>query len=245
MSEADNAANPLQKWMVKGSRPMHAAARQVHEAVGNIPEQKLTHPQATPAKGSAPDGYTNCKMCLQHKPSKEGYSTGRGSKVFICNPCNALEGRIRRLTSGTQAQKMWKDMSPEDKQEWRLEHTELREAALREALSVTFTQKIIFTETTKSGQLGTYWPLSVYKNQGYDATWLKHIEQHAAKRTETDGLVTYALRVHFEGSEKRRAEIKESLWKPIEKPEKQPKKNNKKQKRDEHGDGGGDGQAEA
>ena len=88
------------------------------------------------------------------------------------------------MTKGKLIGKLWKDMDSVEKIAWRAEHGALEGAALKAASSVIFTQKLLLEDESKKGDLGKYLPLSVYKANGYDKTWLKWIEEHAACRTE-------------------------------------------------------------
>ncbi len=121
-----------------------------------------------------PEGTRCCYKCRLFKSN--GFGTGRGKKTWVCLDCNSLEARIRRLTEGKAIQKMWKDMDPDEKISWRAEHSALEGACLKDQLSVTFTQKILQEESTKSGELGEYLPLCVYKTNC---------------RIEDNGLTTY------------------------------------------------------
>ena len=159
-------------------------------------------------------GKCSC-LCLGLQDESLGFGTGRGKKLFVCTSCNNLEGRIRRLTEGAAISKLWRDMDSEEKIAWRAENSALAGHALKERLSVTFTQKILAEDETKAGSLGEYLPLSVYKARGYDAQFLKHIEQTANSRMEGN-IKLYALRVFYEGDEKRHLQIEESLWKPLD-----------------------------
>ena len=62
---------------------------------------------------------------------------------------------------------MWKDMSKEEVTAFRAEHGSLENAALKDALTVLFTEKILKQEDERAGWDAEYLPLSVYKNRGY------------------------------------------------------------------------------
>ena len=200
----------------EGSMPHGAEA--VHEAIDNKKELEpkgLASPRRN-AQTCLP-GHYRCGMCALAKKEDSGFFTGRNKNIFYCHACNNIEKKIRRLAGGTPAMQLWKDLSTDDKQAFRAEKSELESAALKDNLSVKLVQKHLESNTESSGHNGEYLPLSVYKSRGYDDKWLKFIEDTMPSRGE-GALKTFALRVHFEKSEKEIKDMTESIWKPLPEP---------------------------
>ena len=129
----------------------------MHEAIGNAPadDELNIQPRAMPAQ--QPQGEEGSKVgykCLRWK--KEGYAVGMKKCVWVCRTCNALESRIRRMCEGKEIFKMWCNMDPAERQAWRAENGELVHAALKDQLSVTFTQKLVLAETEATGACGIF-----------------------------------------------------------------------------------------
>ena len=198
--------------------PMAAGANSVHDAIDNRPADyaRQVQPRQAPDSAGKVANQTKCYKCLVHKHTAEGFFTGRGKKLFVCKACNSLEARIKRLTEGKTIALLWRDMSADEKASWRAENAELEGAALKEGLEVNTIQKLISKEITKAGQLGEYLPLCVYTTRGYNKQWLNWIEKNANSRC-SDGLMTYALRIHYEGEDKTTERLQESLWQPVQK----------------------------
>ena len=146
---------------------MPAAAAATHDAVGNHLEEQPSLPRLVPAEDPGDPAKLCCNMCLIWKDRSEGRVTGN-SDTFYCCDCTACEGRISRMTSNRPASKLWKNMSIKERQEFRHENNTLKEAALRDALSVRLVQKHLEIHAETTGKVGHYYPLSVYKSRGYD-----------------------------------------------------------------------------
>lgn len=205
----------LQRRSSSEKTPMSSGAAAVHDSILNDPTTK--EQQELPAQlGTAkcPKGQKCCSRCKQVKEEKNGFFVGKNKVTFYCSDCNSLEGRIQRLTKGLLIAKMWRDMSAEEKIAFRAEHSALEGAALKDQLTVTMVQKVKQEDSSFTGTLCEYLPLSVYQARGYDKAYLKHIEDTASMRLD-GSIKTYALRVHREGDEKRLTEIRTTMWKPI------------------------------
>ena len=79
----------------------------VHDAVDNGSTMKQLNPSIDFAK---------CSVCKLDKPKNDGAFSGKTKTVFRCKQCTNFEMRVRRMTHGTTAMQLWKDMSTEDKQ---------------------------------------------------------------------------------------------------------------------------------
>jgi len=199
---------------------MASGAASVHDAILNDPAEK--EQQDVPAQhgvAKCPKGFKCCARCRQNKDAKSGYLVGRAKNIFYCSECNALEARIQRLTKGLVIAKMWKDMTSDEKIAFRAEHSALEGAALKDQITISMVQKIKQEDSSFTGSLGEYLPLSVYKTRGYDKAYLKHIEDTASVRMDGN-IKTYALRIHREGDEKRVLELRTTMWKPMPEKEK-------------------------
>ncbi len=146
---------------------------------------------------------------------------GKKKNIFRCRKCNSIDNKINRLTENTVAAELWRDLPPDEKKNFRAEKAELEQAALKDALTVTLVQKQIEEHDNESGFEAQYLPLSVYRSQGYDAKFLKWIEQNCKSRLQGD-IMTYAYRVQSEASKDRKRTITETMWRPAK--EKQVKK---------------------
>ena len=104
--------------------------------------------------------------------------------MWYCRCCAVLDEKIRKLTAGKVIGKMWKDMDKEEAVAFRAEVASLDAAALKDSLTVQFSEKLIQAETTASGFKADYLPLSVYEKRGYDKSWLKWIEDSCDSREE-------------------------------------------------------------
>ena len=195
-------------------RPMPQSAAATHEAVGNHLEQQTSLPRQLPPLDPADPDKLCCHMCLLWKCKTRGRITGKGD-IFYCSDCTACETRISRMTSNRPAAKLWKNMSVSERQEFRQENNALKDAALRDALSVRLVQKHLEIHSEATGKVGEYLPLSVYRTRGYDQDWLDWIENHCSARQEGPGF-TYALNVAFEKMTDEIKDITTSIWRPLE-----------------------------
>ena len=197
---------------------MASGAASVHEVVGNEPEAPhFEQPMTVPSLEVHPA--VNNKACYRCRVvGKAGSATGRAKSLWYCTDCKNLDARIDRLTTGTMAAQMWRNLPAEEQISFRAEKATLQAEALKLSLSVTLSQRTVNEEESEAGWTGGFYPLSYYKNQGYDDKFVKHIKDTCSLRME-GAIPTYNYRVHTESWKRRQKEIMESMWKPIE-PEK-------------------------
>ena len=185
---------------------MDSGAQSVHAAILNHQELvTVPVPRREPEEGY--EG-KRCFRCCKVEPN--GHAVGNNRKTWICNKCNAFEARLKRLTAGTQAAQMWRDMSNEELVQCRAECNELGTEALKANLTAFFTQKQIKESMVHAAGEAEYLPLSVYKTKGYDKTWVDWIKATQPRREPAPGMFTYALTIDKEGWKKKEKEIQDS-----------------------------------
>ena len=202
-----------------GGVDMQTGSQAVHDAIQNegraSQEQEVTKPSKDPHREKLNKGEAICCSCAQIKPSGAGFFTGRAKATFRCYDCNKLELKLQRLTKGTHAAELWRDLPQEEKEAFRAERAELETAALKDALTVKLVQRQLKIDSQSKGFLGEFLPLSVYKTRGYDPKYIKWIEENCDKRKEA-GVWIYALRIHHVASKEEIQVITESIWRPKE-----------------------------
>ena len=144
-----------------------------------------------------------CYKCGSQVQREDCQAEGSGKKkVFKCRDCNKLACRITRIVNkgGTFAED-WAQMPPEAVKTFFKEHSELQGTALCEAMEAAIECSVSQESRVHQGETGKYFPLAVYKNQGYTDTQLKSLEKNAQKKW--DGTLqdwTYKLDVASENT---------------------------------------------
>ena len=201
---ADGTASPFQE--AGQGQGMDVGTRSVHQAILNEPELRQEMEMA-PA-----EGHLQCSKCQVFKHPDEGTLRGRG--IFQCKQCHNLDGRLELLTKGCLIGPMWRDLDADQKRSFRREYGDLQKAALKDKLTIFMTQKVCAVDSAWKGKAGTYYPMSVYKKQGYDNAFCSYIENSCPMRMEGPH-PTYCLSLHEVGEQERVDQFREALWKPI------------------------------
>ena len=155
----DGRAQARRGYASSGSSDL---GREVWAAIGKTSGSATLPPSAT----SVGDGYVFCTKCRQEVPPHRAQLIGKSSGSWKCNSCNCRIVQLNRAF-GSWPPPEFDDIGPEEKAEFYRRANQLVDGKKVVNLAKRCLEKV-FIRRFIEGSGGSYLPLSVYKQQGYD-----------------------------------------------------------------------------